>query len=222
MGRVDDHSSSCQSAGRRACAFAVVCQVALALACGTQGGVQRSPDQAPLHFVEAVSQQKVANVLVIPRFGRSTGVSSGAGHGPQYMKSSYYLAHPFVYESGRPFVIEVPQSYGLRIGAGLFAGRGESLDGVVILANDYRPYWVWNLWDRTITTVELQRLEPGDALALRRRWTDLLKRPLILGSNLTQDELDALGIPADSSIHVQLSDAERRMIEKFLLRTNAP
>jgi hypothetical protein len=104
--------------------IALVAVALLLGGCGSVGRAQRPIDEKPVWFVDTDSGASLGSVLLIPKYSASTGVSTGAGHGPGKMMNQAFLSAPVVYYSGQPLRVRQPDSHGVLLGPLLFAGRG--------------------------------------------------------------------------------------------------
>ena len=195
----------------------LVVAVAISSACGSLGPGQVPVQEQPVAFADAQSGAPIARVLLIPKYGVSTGVSTGGGHGPGKMIESSFLASPVMYESGHPLRLQVPDSRGIQLGPVFFVGRGMMLDGALALAPGYQGAWFWQLWQRERGfEVHLQPLGSGSAAHAARLLT-LLEKSTIRGSDLSEDERRVFSLSPDFHLGVKLTSDERRMIRSFLL-----
>ena len=190
--------------------------------CSSVGQGQRPIDSRPVVFVDAKSGAPVERVLIIPKYGASTGVSTGAGHGPGYMRESAFLAFPFVYVAGRPFAVTQPDSNGVLVGpATLFVGKGVTVGGVVAVTPGYQAAWVWRLWDRSPDAkVPLDPVDAG-VESDTQRWLRLLSSAKVRGADLGEKERRLLSLAPDGELDVRFSDDERQMIAGFLQNRTA-
>src|SRR6185503_3210577 len=95
-------------------------------------GQQKKIPKEPLHVVDASTGKLIPELLLLPRYSSFTGTSTLLGEGPGGGSYRDYLAKPFVYHTGDPFVIKLPKSTGFTLPGLLFMGKGRSLDGVAI------------------------------------------------------------------------------------------
>jgi len=182
--------------------------------CGSVGPAQRPVDDTPPRFVDARTGTRVEPLLIIPKYGTSTGVSTLGGHGPGRMTAHRFLASPFVYWEGNRFHPSQPDSRGVLVGAALFAGKGATLDGVVVISRGHKALWWWDLWERDRQRLTLQPID--EATAYRRRLLALLESDDIRGRDLTNDELNIFSLIADYDLKLRFSAGDRRMIREFL------
>jgi hypothetical protein len=186
-------------------------------ACGSAGNAQLPVPQQPLAFVDAVSKTPIERVLIVPKYTSTKGVSTGAGHGPGYMKDSSFLAFPFVYRAGTPFEPAQPDSKGMLVGPLLFVGEGVLIDGVVAIAPGYRPTRIWQLWDRAPgERLTLEPLGAPEAAAQDARLRSLFETKTLRSTDMTQVERDAFNWT--DAIDVRFSDVERQTVRAFLTR----
>jgi len=168
----------------------------------------------PFILLDKQSSQYAGEVLVVPRYSSFQGVASGGGHGPGAGRDRVYLAAPFLYRSGEPFIPEQPNSAGF-VAAGAFLGKGVSLDGVLIVAPGYRPIWLWSLWDkgssRSITLVPLSREDGARQL---HEVSALLHKEFLRG-----DERELWSLGGDATIEVRLAPDEIATVDAFLARS---
>jgi len=168
--------------------------------------------------VDAATGAEIPRVLILPKYTTTTGVSTGSGHGPGFATDSRALAAPFVYRSGEPFAPRQPDSKGLLIPPGvLFAGRGVSVNGVVVLVPGYQSAWVWQLWNRPqLLRVPLDRLSEEESREHLHRLEVLLAQSRLRGSELTPNELRLFDSIADFDIEVAFDERDRRLVGEFL------
>src|SRR3954471_19582673 len=100
----------------------------------------------PLQAIDASTGKLISELLAIPRYSSFKGISTMLGEGPERGTNRDYLAKPFVYRTGNPFILKLPKSTGLPLGPFAFIGKGRSLYGVLLVAQGYRPLWFTGLW----------------------------------------------------------------------------
>lgn len=187
------------------------------MGCGSVGPSQTPVPEQPIRMVDAGSGTEIKRVLVVPKYGSSTGIATGGGHGPGYMLANTFLAFPFVYESGQVFRMMQPDSRGVMVGNALFAGRGIMIDGVVIIAPGYKPRFFGELWDReSYIKVSLEPVETSGAVAVGERLQNLLAKSHLKGSDLSEEERRAFSLGSDSSVALRFSEEERKLLRAFL------
>jgi hypothetical protein len=175
----------------------------------------------PFAFVDARSGAPLERVLIVPKYSSSTGVSSGAGHGPGYMTQSSFLAFPFIYQTGRHFAPTQPDSSGLLLGrpGDFFVGHGVIIQGVIVIAPVHRAVWVWQLWDRVPSAeVPLQPLSDSEARERNGRLRTLFEKSRIRGAELTGSELEIFSTIKDFDIDVRFNAAERQTVLDLLTK----
>jgi hypothetical protein len=191
----------------------------LVAGCMPAGKAQLPVNEQPLAFVDGRSGAALERVLIIPKYSSSRGVSSGAGHGPGSMTQTSFLAFPFIYRTGDPFVPAQPDSSGLLLGPHLFVGHGVTIKGVIVVAPAHRSVWVWQLWDRSPSTkVPLEPLSDSEARERDRRLRALFDTSRIRGSELTEAERELFNTIEDSDIDVRFTVAEKQQVREFLLK----
>jgi hypothetical protein len=186
----------------------------LCYACGSVGTAQKPVDPKPPRFVDAKTGAQVDPVLVIPKYSTATGVSTGAGHGPGLMVDDRFLASPFIYRTGNPFELKMPDSRGFSLGPVLFVGRGVVLNGVIVISQSHKAMWWWDLWDRNLQPLELEPIT--EALSYRQRLLGLLEREEIRGHDLTDEELHAFDLITEFDLKAAFNSDDRRKIREFL------
>lgn len=201
----------------RAVAFALSVSVVADAACST-GSSQLPIPKQPIVFVDASSGREVPRVLIVPKYTTTTGVSTGAGHGPGVATDSRAVAAPFIYRSGEPFTPRQPDAKGLLVPNGLlFAGRGVGVNGVVAIAPGYQSAWVWKLWDRPQQMrVPLNPLPAAESRQHLQRLQTLFGQSTIHGKELNSSELEWFASIADFDIDVAFDGRERRLVSEFL------
>lgn len=111
------------------------------------GLAQKRISREPIAFSDANTGDAIGTVLVIPCYTSSSGVSTGAGHGPGSMSHKVFIAHPFLYHRGQNFNVRQPKTKGvITLPPVAFIGSGITLDGVVAIAPGYKPQWLGELW----------------------------------------------------------------------------
>lgn len=167
----------------------------------------------PISFVDAETGAVLSEVLVIPKYSSSSGVSTGAGHGPGAMKTSRFFANPMLYRHGSPFDVEPPESKGIVVGPALFAGQSMRLNGVVIIANGYRSTWLW----RTPTdSVEMQPLDRSQAADQQERFRLLFQQESVDGAELSDSERRAFSTTDDLVIEFRFREDDRKLVDEYL------
>jgi hypothetical protein len=149
------------------------------------GYSQMEIPQDPRAFLDATTKKPIENVLIIPRFSTSVGISSGAGHGPGWGTHSIYVAHPFTYKTGTPFAITQERSAGFSLGFFMaWVGQGHFTEGMLVIAPGYKSLWVWDLWGNfdhfKHELLPLSRKDISDELTALQT---LLDKELIEGSD---------------------------------------
>ncbi|MGH9748582.1 MAG: hypothetical protein ACRD6R_01485 [Candidatus Polarisedimenticolia bacterium] len=181
--------------------------------------VQIEVPHAPLIVADVRSNEPIGAVLVIPRYSRSSGISSGAGHGPGAMTDTSFLAHAFVSLRGQPFAPAQPKSGGIVWGWFWgFTGTGTSIDGVLPVAPGFESRWFSDLWSRYDGQVLSMNPRPDDAaLAELRDIRRLLDLRILNGPSKERFDLGG-----DEPLYVRFSEAEvaaaREYIEQGLHR----
>ena len=199
---------------KRAGILSILMAVA-ATACGTVGGHQLPVNEKPIRFVDSQTGDLIERVLLIPQYSKSTGVSTGGGHGPGAMTDSLFVAPPVVYGSGELLQLRQPDSKGLSI-PGAFVGQGLSLKGVTVIAPQHAATWVWQLWDRP-PDFQVPLAPMGDAWpAYRDRFLAQLDQSRIRGADLTEVERAQFSIIPEFSIDVRLSQDDRDRVRQFV------
>lgn len=196
--------------------FAVLLLIITVIMAALGSGVAQLPvDEKPIAFTDARSGSPVENVLLIPKYGASIGLSTGAGHGPGWMTDRIFIASPVIYQAGQPLRLRQPRSIGLGLPPVFFVGQGIILHGVTVFAPGYEGAWIWALWERKPDRVELLPLR--DATEDRRdRQFALLERSQIRGQDLSESEPDMFDLIPSFDIEVRFTDDDRRLIRKFL------
>ena len=190
--------------------------------CGSVGSTQLPVNENPVSFVDGRSGASLGSVLLIPKYTASTGMSSGAGHGPGNMTSQSFLASPAVYDSGQPLRVQQPDSNGLVPGPVFFAGRGITLDGLIVLAPNYEGIWFWRLWERPMDArVPMVGLGDGGE-ANRTRMLALLEQPRIRGVELSDAERHIFSIIREFDIELKFTANDRRLVREFMLQPPRP
>lgn len=178
------------------------------------GPVQLEVPESPGTFRDVRTREIVSEVLCLPRYSESVGLSTGAGHGPGWMHNTFVVAHPFIYRAGTPFKPVQPSSRGLLLGAVLFVGKGVTIDGILAVAPGYQSLWVWNLWRHQESlqgAFDLSPLPPEAAKAELREIGTLLKRSLLSGR-----DKDRWSLGDDLTLDVRLTAEDQALVGAFL------
>lgn len=176
---------------------------------------QKKIPREPVQFVDASTGRPVPELLLIPRYSSFKGVSTMLGEGPGRGTERDYLAKPFVYRAGAPFILKRPKSRGLLLGPFAFIGKGRSVWGVLVFAHGYRPRWFVNLWSEGAER-KLQ-LTPisGDEEARRLRE---VFGPLEHGATHIRDDCGFWQLAAPCALEIHFDDKERELVRSFLRR----
>ena len=182
---------------------------------------QRKISKEPFHIVDASTGKPITDILVIPRYSTFQGVSTMLGEGPSNGTYRNYLDKPFVYRTGEPFILKLPKSTGVNTGF-LFAGKGRSLNGVLIVAPKYRPIWFDNLWQtrdiwntRDIRDLQLTPLSDNE-------WSTLLEKelsPFVKDASRINDSCRFWDLLEKCSLEVYYGEKERELVRSFLQQT---
>ena len=195
--------------------FTVLFLIVIAIMAALGSVVAQLPvNEKPISFVDARSGSPLESVLLIPKYSASTGISTGAGHGPGRMTDRIFIASPIIYHAGQPLRVKQPRSIGLMLPPLIFVGQGIHLHGVTVFAPGYDGAWIWSLWERKPDRVEL--LPSGDAGAVRNRQIALLEQSQIRGHELSESELDMFDLIPSFDIEVRFTDDDRRQIREYL------
>jgi hypothetical protein len=188
----------------------------LSFACGSLVNPQLPISQEPLNLVEVGTGSRIQDVLIVPMYAVSVGISTGGGHGPGWMSYEESQEAPFVYRHGEPFRLSRPRSFGFLFGAGLlFVGRGSTLKSVVAVSRNHRALWVWSLWDRSLgAQFEMKQL--AEPLAYRKWLLALLDGDVIRGNGLTMEDQDSFSLIPERNIRVKFSTEDRKVVRDFL------
>lgn len=174
---------------------------------------QRRIPREPLQVIDASTGRLVPELLMIPRYSSFTGTSTLLGEGPGRGTDRDYLAKPFVYHTGDPFILKLPKSTGVGLLGLFFVGRGRSIRGVLIIAPGYRPLWFTSLW--SVGSERRLQLTPISD----NEWSSLL------GTALSPLERDVLrindncsfwDIPTPCSLEIHFNRRERELVRSFL------
>jgi hypothetical protein len=169
-----------------------------------------------LQVVDASTGKLIPELLLIPRYSSFKGTSTLLGEGPGRGSDRDYLAKPFVYRSGTPFILKLPKSTGFGLPGLLFMGKGRSIQGVLLIAPGYRPLWFTSLW--SVGSKRRLQLTPISG----NEWSMLLEKTL---SRLVKDVPRIEGncsfwdIPAPCSLEIHYNKKERELVRSFLHKT---
>jgi hypothetical protein len=194
--------------------FVVLLMLGGISACATvHGPSQLEVRHDPFEVIDKVTGRQLAEVLVVPRYSSFSGISTGAGHGPGTGRDTVYVANPFLYRSGAAFQPLQPDSQGVVAGAAwAFAGKGVSLDGVLVVCSGYQSMWLWDLWDQGASRkIELTPLVRAEALEHLRLIGELLHK-----SVLTGDERTFWSLGGDKRIAVRLTPEQLALVDGFI------
>jgi len=172
----------------------------------------------PLQVVDASTGKLIPELLLIPRYSSFKGVSTLLGEGPGRGSDNFYLAKPFVYRTGTPFILKLPKSPGFGLPGLLFIGKGRSLEGVLLIAPGYRPLWFAGLW--SVGSERRVQLTPIST----SEWSLLLEQTLSRlekESARIDDNCSFWDTPSPCSLEIHYSKKERELVHSFLERSRA-
>jgi hypothetical protein len=167
----------------------------------------------PLQVIDASTEKLIPELLVIPRYSSFKGTSTLLGEGPERGTVRDYLAKPFVYRTGDPFILKRPKSTGLSLGPFAFIGKGRSMYGVLIIAPGYRPLWFTSLW--SVGSKRKFKLSPISD----NKWSLLLGKalsPLTKDAPLISDDCSFWDLPAPCTLKINYNKKERALVRSFL------
>jgi hypothetical protein len=129
-------------------------------------------------------------------------------------KDRFYLSDPFRYYAGTPFSPPQPASQGILWGEGwAFAGKGRSLDGILVLAPRYRPLWVSDFWGgQERRRWQLAPIAPAEAASELKRLLAVLERDEL--SDYEDYSLWSLGF--GYRLEIRFTEADRQLVRTFL------
>lgn len=176
---------------------------------------QRKIPKEPLQVRDASTGRLIPELLLIPRYSSFTGTSTLFGEGPGRGTDRDYLAKPFIYRTGTPFILKLPKSVGIGLPGLLFMGKGRSMQGVLMVARGYRPLWLTDLWsvgaDRQLQLTPLSDAE----------WSRLLTGtlgPLQQDASRISSDCSFWDVPTPCSLEIHYSRKERELVRSFLRR----
>jgi hypothetical protein len=167
----------------------------------------------PLQVTDASTGKLIPEFFVIPRYSSFTGTSTLLGEGPGRGTDRNYLAKPFIYRTGDPFVLRLPKSIGVGLPGFIFIGKGRSIDGVLVVATRYRPMWFTRLW--SIGSERKLQLTPISG----NEWSLLVEKalsPLEKGVLRISDGCSFWGLPEQCTLEVHFNKKERQLVRSFL------
>lgn len=167
----------------------------------------------PLQVIDASTGKPIPELLLIPRYSLFKGTSTLLGEGPGRGTDRNYLAKPFAYHTGTPFILKLPKSTGFGLPGLLFMGKGRSLDEVLVVAPGYRPLWFSSLW--SVGSERKLQLTPISD----NEWSQLLEKmlsPLEKDVALISDNCSFWDIPAPCSLKIHYNKKERELVRSFL------
>jgi hypothetical protein len=197
---------------------AILSLIAIAFSSGVMAQQKNIPKN-PFKFRDAVTRKPIPEVLVLPRYRSAKGIFL-APEGPAKGTHRNYLAKPFMYRTGAPFILEPPEFRGLAL-LPVLIGEGADIEGIMIVAPKYRPMWFDNLWQirdiwntRDIRDLRLTPIRD-------KEWSALLEKnlnPLTDDSVLTVDDFQfwRLYEAEPSSLYVDYDKDERQLVRGFL------
>lgn len=178
---------------------------------------QKKIFKEPFKVVDASTGKPITEILVLPRYSTFQGISTMLGEGPGSGTYRNYLDKPFLYRTGEPFILKLPKSTGVNAGL-LFAGKGRSLSGIIIIAPKYRPIWFDDLWrtrdiwnTRNIRDLQLTPLSDNE-------WSSLLEKelsPFVKGASHINDNCQLWDLPEKCSLEIYYDEKERRLVQSF-------
>jgi hypothetical protein len=169
-------------------------------------------------FSDAVTGKPIPEVLVIPRYYSATGIFI-APEGPAKATYRNYLDKPFVYRTGKPFILKTPEFTGLPLFPVLI-GKGRIIEGILIVALKYRPIWFENLWQtrdiwntRNIRDLRLTPIPDKEwSLLLEKKLSPLTKEVI-----LPVDDFRFWGLyKAEGGLYIDYNKDERELVRSFL------
>jgi hypothetical protein len=203
----------------RSCFLLILAMIVAPIGRGCVSGKAQTPvSEAPIAFVDSQLHTALDQVLILPKYGAMTGVSTEGGHGPGPGTDSQALAYPFVYRPGAPFRMRQPDSKGIMLGPPgmFFLGRGIAIDGVIVVAAGYKSQWLWSLWERRENmTVEMEPLAAADAATHLDRMKTLLTQSRIRGVDLTDEERYVFSVTRDMDLAVNFDSDDKQIVGDY-------
>ena len=175
-------------------------------------GQQKSIPKEPLQVVDASTGQLIPELLLVPRYGSGKGISTLLGEGPSWGVGHDYLAKPFIYRSGTPFILKRPKSIGLAVPYLFAIGKGRSLYGVLLVARGYQPRWFTSL--SSVGSERKIKLTPVSD----DEWSSLLEKTLSCLEDVTliKDDCSFWDVPTPCSLEIHYNKKERELVRAFL------
>jgi len=174
---------------------------------------QRKVPKEPLQVIDASTGKLIPELLLIPRYSSFKGTSTLLGEGPGGGTDLDYLATPFVYRTGTPFILKLPKSTGIGLPGLIFMGKGRSIQGVLVIAPRYRPLWFTSLWS-VGSERKLQLTLISD-----NQWSLLLEKtlsPLAQDVRRINDECSFWDLPTPCTLETRYNKKERELVRSFL------
>jgi hypothetical protein len=183
-------------------------------------GQKRVP-RAPLVLVDAQTGGATDGVLMIPRYSSFSGISTGAGHGPEFSTGSeVFIAHPFLYRQGKNFSPRQTSSAGvITLWPLAFVGSGSTLDGIMVVAPGYKPKWLSDLWPEEQREIFLNPIVGSAARAELQRISAMIE-----DKTLSEADKRMFAYASPDPIYVRLTEREKQLIRSFVSEalTNLP
>ena len=173
---------------------------------------KRKIPREPFQFTDATTGEKIPEVLVITRYMSSTGLVPSVLL-PKKDIFRNYLDKPFIYQSGKPFIINGPKFNKVPV-IQLSVGIGRDVESVLIVAPKYRPLAFSNLWiPGDIRKVQLTPISDEE-------WQKLLREklnPLTEQSVIESDDYRFWDLPNEKfTLHIYYDKKERELVKTFL------
>ena len=173
---------------------------------------QRSIPKEPLQVVDADTGESIPELLLVPRYSSGKGISTLLGEGPSWGWGHDYLARPFIYRPGTPFILKRPKSIGIAVPYLFAIGKGRSLYGVLLIAPGYQPRWLTSL--SSVGSERKIKLTPISA----DEWTSLREKMLsrLQDLNPINDDCSFWSVPTPCSLEIHYNKKERELVRSFV------
>lgn len=168
----------------------------------------------PVQIVDSSTGAAISKVLIVPRYSYAAGVMFAPEGRGNVSKYGNYVDKPFIYSAPDELKIKRPKPF---IGLPLYPimiGKGKEIDGILVVAKNYTPKYITDLWTISSQGPRTISLTPID----NREWSEIgekLLKPLYTSTVIT-DNCQLWGVSDDKcKIKVKFSRKEQRVVREF-------
>jgi len=175
---------------------------------------QKPVPHKQLYFVSNATTDNVAKVLVLPVYESFHGLSTKLGEGEGRGHYHTFIKRPFFYTNESSFQPVIPRSIGIFwIPWSAFTGRGCSLEGYLIVAPHYAPFYLWDIYNN----LEDQSNIPLKPLSIEESDSMLIQFKNAVNINeISGNSSSFWDLPGKEPITLIFSDKERKEILAFI------